>query len=112
MGSLSCIALGPPWMIVAALAGGFSACNCDHCSLHFTPRLIPHAAPVVPCSGMLILVYARNHLKDDIGEVTTASVACGVLGVGGNKGAVAVEFTVHRRKIAVVCSHFTAHQVR
>ena len=32
-------------------------------------------------SGMLILVYARNHLRDSIGEVTTASVACGVLGV-------------------------------
>lgn len=45
-------------------------------------------------------------------QVTTASVACGVLGVGGNKGAVAVEFSVHRRKIAVVCSHFAAHQVR
>jgi len=39
-------------------------------------------------------------------------VACGVLGVGGNKGAVAVGFTLHRRKFAVVCSHFAAHQVR
>ncbi len=38
-------------------------------------------------------------------------MACGVLGVGGNKGAVAVEFSVHRRKVAVVCSHFAAHQV-
>jgi len=44
--------------------------------------------------------------------VSTASVACGVLGVGGNKGAVAVGFTLHRRKFAVVCSHFAAHQVR
>jgi hypothetical protein len=42
--------------------------------------------------------------------VSTASVACGVLGVGGNKGAVAVGFTLHRRKFAVVCSHFAAHQ--
>lgn len=39
-------------------------------------------------------------------------MACGVLGVGGNKGAVAVEFTLHRRKLAIVCSHFAAHQVR
>lgn len=61
---------------------------------------------------MLILVYARNHLRDSIGEVTTASVACGVLGVGGNKGAVAVEFSLHRRRLAVLCSHFAAHQVR
>ena len=61
---------------------------------------------------MLVMVFARNHLKDCIGEVTTTSVACGVLGVGGNKGAVAVEFSVHRRRIAVICSHFAAHQVR
>lgn len=51
-------------------------------------------------------------LQGYLGEVATASVACGVLGVGGNKGAVAVEFTLHRRKMAVVCSHFAAHQVR
>lgn len=61
-------------------------------------------------SGMLLMVYGRLHLKSYIGEVATASVACGVLGVGGNKGAVAVEFTLHRRKVAVVCSHFAAHQ--
>jgi hypothetical protein len=60
---------------------------------------------------MLVMVFARNHLRSSIGEVTTASVATGVLGVGGNKGAVAVEFSLHRRKVAVVCSHFAAHQV-
>ena len=43
--------------------------------------------------------------------MSTASIACGVLGVGGNKGAVAVSFSLHRRRIAFVCSHFAAHQV-
>ena len=47
-----------------------------------------------------------------LGEVATASVATGVLGVGGNKGAVAVSFSLYRRSIACVCSHFAAHQVR
>ncbi|GAB4822767.1 hypothetical protein N2152v2_009813 [Parachlorella kessleri] len=61
-------------------------------------------------SGMLVLVFARTNLKNSIGEVATASVACGVLGVGGNKGAVAVEFTLHRHKVATICSHFAAHQ--
>ncbi|KAL4426187.1 hypothetical protein ABPG77_007469 [Micractinium sp. CCAP 211/92] len=69
-----------------------------------------HQVGLRQLSGMLILVYARNHLRDSIGEVTTASVACGVLGVGGNKGAVAVEFSLHRRRLAVLCSHFAAHQ--
>ena len=41
----------------------------------------------------------------------TASVACGVLGVGGNKGATAVAFSLWRRQVACVCSHFAAHQV-
>ncbi len=76
------------------------------------PTPAPPGSPPGSRSGMLILVYARNHLRDSIGEVTTASVACGVLGVGGNKGAVAVEFSLHRRRLAVLCSHFAAHQVR
>jgi hypothetical protein len=42
--------------------------------------------------------------------VTTASVGCGVMGVGGNKGGVAVSFSLFRRRIIVVCSHFAAHQ--
>ena len=53
----------------------------------------------------------RTAVQGRIGEVSTASVATGVLGVGGNKGAVAVSFTLCRRRIACVCSHFAAHQV-
>ena len=61
-------------------------------------------------SGMLIVAFARNNLKGHIGEIATTSVACGVLGVGGNKGAVAIEFSLYRQKIACICSHFAAHQ--
>ncbi|KAK9832480.1 hypothetical protein WJX81_000147 [Elliptochloris bilobata] len=61
-------------------------------------------------SGMLIMVFARAHLQMFIGEVATASVATGVLGVGGNKGAVAISFSLYRRSVACVCSHFAAHQ--
>jgi hypothetical protein len=38
-------------------------------------------------------------------------VACGVMGVGGNKGAVAISFSLMRRRVMVVTSHFAAHQV-
>lgn len=69
-----------------------------------------HQVGLRQLSGMLIVAFARNNLRGHIGEIATASVACGVLGVGGNKGAVAVEFSLHRQKIAVVCSHFAAHQ--
>lgn len=47
-----------------------------------------------------------------MGEVSTTCVTCGVMGVGGNKGAVALSFTLMRRRVMVVASHFAAHQVR
>eukprot|EP00879_Flechtneria_rotunda_P025468 GHRR01027067.1.p1 GENE.GHRR01027067.1~~GHRR01027067.1.p1 ORF type:complete len:899 (+),score=342.06 GHRR01027067.1:659-3355(+) len=61
-------------------------------------------------SGVLVLVYARSALEPYIGEVATASVACGVMGYGGNKGAVAISFSLFRRRVVVVSSHFAAHQ--
>lgn len=61
-------------------------------------------------SGIIVIVYARAPLARHIGEVATASVACGVMGVGGNKGAAAVTFTLFRRRFVVVSSHFAAHQ--
>lgn len=69
-----------------------------------------HQVALRQLSGMLVLAFARNSLRPFIGEQATASVACGMLGVGGNKGAVAIEFTLHRQRIAVICSHFAAHQ--
>lgn len=69
-----------------------------------------HQVGLRQLSGMLVVAFARNNMRGHIGEIATASVACGVLGMGGNKGAVAVEFTLHRQKFAVVCSHFAAHQ--
>ena len=61
-------------------------------------------------SGMLVLVYARVHLAPSVGDVRTAAVPTGVLGVGGNKGGVAVSCSIHRRRVAAVCSHLAAHQ--
>lgn len=69
-----------------------------------------HQVALRQLSGMLVMAFARNSLRPFIGEQATASVACGMLGVGGNKGAVAIEFTLHRQRIAIICSHFAAHQ--
>ncbi|KAG1665296.1 hypothetical protein FOA52_015873 [Chlamydomonas sp. UWO 241] len=63
-------------------------------------------------SGLLIMAFCRTELAPHVGELHSASVACGVLGVGGNKGAVALEFTVFRRTVVVLCSHFAAHQTK
>ncbi|UPQ98747.1 inositol polyphosphate phosphatase [Chloropicon primus] len=61
-------------------------------------------------SGILLGVYVRDHLKTAVGEVDTCSVARGVMGVGGNKGTVAVSLSIYRRKFLFLCSHFAAHQ--
>ncbi|EFJ50943.1 hypothetical protein VOLCADRAFT_88385, partial [Volvox carteri f. nagariensis] len=61
-------------------------------------------------SGLVIVVFCRAELQQHVGEVATANVACGVMGVGGNKGAVAVSMSVFRRRVMFVCSHFAAHQ--
>jgi len=61
-------------------------------------------------SGLLVMAFVRDELSPHVGELKTSSVACGVLGVGGNKGAVALSFTVFRRTVLVLNSHFAAHQ--
>lgn len=62
--------------------------------------------------GVLAAVGCRRaELEPHIGEVCTASVACGVMGYGGNKGAAAVSFSLFRRRLVLVSSHFAAHQV-
>ena len=61
-------------------------------------------------AGMVMVVFVRKDLEDKVGEVATDSVACGLMGVGGNKGAVAVGLTVFRRRMLFLGSHFAAHQ--
>ena len=66
----------------------------------------------IQLSGMLVAVFARTELAPHIGDAQTAAVATGVLGVGANKGGVALRFLLFRRSVCVLCSHFAAHQVR
>jgi phosphatidylinositol-bisphosphatase len=77
-------------------------------------------------SGVLAAVFARRELVGGgggfggggsgggsgghVGDVATDAVPCGVLGVGGNKGATAVSLSLFRRRVVVVSSHFAAHQ--
>jgi hypothetical protein len=66
-----------------------------------------HSCPTQEAAAVL----CRAELEPHIGEVCTASVACGVMGYGGNKGAAAVSFSLFRRRVVLVSSHFAAHQV-
>lgn len=61
-------------------------------------------------SGMLLLVFARKRLAPHLGAAATASAACGIMGVGGNKGGVGVRVTLFRRTLCFVNCHLAAHQ--
>jgi len=60
--------------------------------------------------GLHILVIAKTALLPHIGAVQAAQVATGVLGIMGNKGAVAVRFRVHDTTLCFLCAHLAAHR--
>ena len=63
-------------------------------------------------AGIACLVYVKRELYDDFVDVATDSVACGVAGVGFNKGGAAVSATHAPSGAALlfVSAHFAAHQ--
>lgn len=61
-------------------------------------------------SGALVLVYVRRRLAAALGAPLTASAACGIMGVGGNKGGVGVRVSLHRKALVFVNCHLAAHQ--
>lgn len=48
-------------------------------------------------AGILVMVFCRREFAPHVGEVATTSVACGLMGVAGNKGAAAISLTLFRR---------------
>ncbi|KAJ1643505.1 hypothetical protein LPJ64_004731 [Coemansia asiatica] len=55
--------------------------------------------------GMFIKVYARIDVLANIRCIQTASVGCGIMGMVGNKGAVAVRLVYMDTPVCLVCSH-------
>ncbi|BGO96216.1 hypothetical protein JCM10020v2_007953 [Rhodotorula toruloides] len=61
--------------------------------------------------GALILIYIRSDVKDHVGDVTSASLATGLMGLMANKGAVGVRLRRRRWKdtpLTFVNSHLAA----
>ncbi|KAJ2547597.1 hypothetical protein EV175_005156 [Coemansia sp. RSA 1933] len=55
--------------------------------------------------GMFVMVYARVDVAELVSEVQAASVGCGIMGMVGNKGAVAVRLVFRDTPLCFVCSH-------
>lgn len=61
-------------------------------------------------SGMLLLVFVRKKIASQLGACLSAATPCGIMGVGGNKGAVGIRVSLFRRIISCVNCHLAAHQ--
>ena len=57
-----------------------------------------------------LLLFAHEELLPHVEVLDTATEACGIGGVGGNKGGVAVAAAVHRTTFCFVTAHLAAHQ--
>ncbi|KAJ2823893.1 hypothetical protein GGI24_003554, partial [Coemansia furcata] len=55
--------------------------------------------------GMFIMVYARMDVAELVSDVQATSVGCGIMGMVGNKGAVAVRAVYMDTPLCFVCSH-------
>ncbi|KNE62423.1 hypothetical protein AMAG_07643 [Allomyces macrogynus ATCC 38327] len=61
-------------------------------------------------AGMIVAVLAHESVVPHITEVESGYVGCGIMGVLGNKGAVAIRFKVFDTRICMVNSHLAADQ--
>ena len=60
--------------------------------------------------GLALLVYVKRSLAEYVSDVCIEKIGVGIMGVGGNKGAVAVRMNVYDSRICFVNSHLAAHQ--
>ena len=60
--------------------------------------------------GLALLVYVRRALAEFVSDVVVKTAGVGIMGVGGNKGAVCVSMFVYDSHLVFVNSHLAAHQ--
>jgi phosphatidylinositol-bisphosphatase len=60
--------------------------------------------------GILLVVYVKSELFPHITNTYWDTVGVGVMGVGGNKGAVAISLKIFSTTVCFVCAHLAAHQ--
>jgi len=61
--------------------------------------------------GLCVLVFIREELRQQhVVEIGVSKLGIGIMGHGGNKGAVAVRFRIHDTSFCFVCTHLAAHR--
>lgn len=59
--------------------------------------------------GLFVIVFAKEELHKNISHISVSSVACGMMGVVGNKGAVAVRLKLFNSYLCFINCHLAAH---
>lgn len=59
--------------------------------------------------GIELLVFVHRSLQPHVTPLFCNSIGCGLMGAGGNKGAVAASLQVHGSRLCLVTAHLTAH---
>ena len=57
----------------------------------------------------MIIVMVRGEHIPHIGKISLASASCGIMGIVGNKGAVAVRFKIYNDYVCFINCHLAAH---
>ena len=78
-------------------------------TLHKTGKTYTQIASV-HLVGLSLSVFVKERLATSVSDVRTGTVGTGIMGVGGNKGAVIVRFELFKSSICVINTHLAAHQ--
>jgi len=72
----------------------------------------PNFRKVASCvlNAMHLVVYARKEIFKRVEQIQVHQVATGFLGLVGNKGGVAIKFSLFDRSLCFINSHLSAHQ--
>ncbi|RKP10570.1 Endonuclease/exonuclease/phosphatase, partial [Thamnocephalis sphaerospora] len=62
--------------------------------------------------GMLIVVYVKKDALNEVQEVTTTSIGCGLMGMVGNKGAVGIRLRFRDSYLCFINSHLAADAIQ
>ncbi|CAI5477055.1 unnamed protein product [Closterium sp. Yama58-4] len=62
--------------------------------------------------GVYLMVWARKGLRRHIHSVKASTVGCGLMGILGNKGSVAISMSVHETQFTFICAHLNAGEER
>ncbi|KAG0458344.1 hypothetical protein HPP92_023501 [Vanilla planifolia] len=60
--------------------------------------------------GILLMVWVRSEIRDDVRNIKVSCVGRGLMGYLGNKGSISISMSLHQTSFCFICSHLTSGQ--